>query len=206
MASLPIVLASRNGNDRSVKREEIMDRNDQQAIEALFEKLAAVEGNAPPRDPPAEAYIRDRITQQPSAPYYMAQTIVVQEQALAAAEQRLRELDAQDASERSETGLVGNLFGDRGRLTRSSGSVPRVPRPEDSAPQAGSGFLAGAAQTALGVTGGLLLGNFIADMLRGGEDDSSQSDDRDHEPAGDDEPQVDEAAFEDDGDSGDMEI
>jgi hypothetical protein len=28
-----------------------MDRNDQQAIEALFDKLAAVERNAPPRDP-----------------------------------------------------------------------------------------------------------------------------------------------------------
>lgn len=136
----------------------------------------------------------------------MAQTIVVQERALAAAEQRLRELEAQRTSERSDAGLFGNLFGDSGRLTRSTGSVPRVGRPEGSGLQAGSGFLAGAAQTALGVTGGLLLGNFIADMLRGGKDDSAQADDRDNEPSGHDEPQVDEAAFEDDGDFGDMEI
>jgi uncharacterized protein len=183
-----------------------MDRNDQQAIEALFEKLAAVERNAPPRDPQAEVYIRERITQQPTAPYYMAQTIVVQGQALAAAEQRLRELEAQGASERSGAGLFGNLFGDRGGLTQSTGSVPRVGRPEVSDPQAGSGFLAGAAQTALGVTGGLLLGNFIADMLRGGKGDTAQAADRGHGPTGHDEPQVDEAAFEDDGDFGDMEI
>ena len=82
----------------------------------------------------------------------------------------------------------------------------RAGRPETSSPQAGQGFLAGAAQTALGVTGGLLLGNVIADMLGGGKDDSTQADEGKDEPAGNDEPQVDEAAFEDDGDFGDMDI
>ena len=75
------------------------------------------------------------------------------QKALAAAEKRIEELEAQGAS------------GDSRQLSRSTGSVPRVGRPETSSPQAG-GFLAGAAQTALGVTGGLLLGNVIADMLR----------------------------------------
>jgi hypothetical protein len=171
-----------------------MDRNDQKAIEALFDKLATVERNAPPRDADAEAYIRDRTTRQPAAPYYMAQTIVVQEEALAAAEKRIEELEAQGA------------LGDSRQLSRSTGSVPRVGRPETSSPQAGPGFLAGAAQTALGVTGGLLLGNVIADMLRGGRDDPVQADDGEDDPAGNDEPQVDEAAFEDGGDFGDMDI
>jgi uncharacterized protein len=84
--------------------------------------------------------------------------------------------------------------------------VPRVSRPEASSPQAGQGFLAGAAQTALGVTGGLLLGNVIANMLGGGKDDPVQADDGKDEPTGKDEPQVDEAAFEDTGDFGDMDI
>src|SRR5687767_8386087 len=170
-----------------------MDRNNQKAIEALFDKLATIERTAPPRDAEAEAYIRDRTTRQPAAPYYMAQTIVVQEEALAAAEKRIEELEAQGAS------------GDSRQLSRSTGSVPRVGRPEASSPQAG-GFLAGAAQTALGVTGGLLLGNVIADMLRGGKDDSTQADEGKDEPAGNDEPQVDEAGSEDDGDFGDMDI
>jgi len=45
-----------------------MDRNDQKAIEALFDKLATIERTAPPRDAEAEAYIRDRTTRQPAAP------------------------------------------------------------------------------------------------------------------------------------------
>ncbi|TIT23918.1 MAG: DUF2076 domain-containing protein [Mesorhizobium sp.] len=68
-----------------------MDRNDQQAIGHLFEKLANVERQAPPRDAEAERFIQDQITRQPGAPYYMAQTIVVQEQALNAAQARIEE-------------------------------------------------------------------------------------------------------------------
>jgi uncharacterized protein len=68
-----------------------MDRNDRQAIEALFDKLATVERQSLPRDGQSETLIRDKIARQPGAPYYMAQTIVVQEQALAAAEARLAE-------------------------------------------------------------------------------------------------------------------
>ena len=74
-----------------------MDRNDRQAIEDLFDKLSTVERRSPPRDAESEAFIRDKIARQPGAPYYMAQTIVVQEQALAAAEARLAELEAQAA-------------------------------------------------------------------------------------------------------------
>jgi hypothetical protein len=170
-----------------------MDRNDQKAIEALFDKLATVERNAPPRDAEAEAYIRDRITRLPAAPYYLAQTIVVQEEALAAAKKRIEELEARGASSDSR------------HSSRSAGSVPRVGRPETSGNQAAQGFLAGAAQTALGVTGGLLLGNVISNMLEGGKDDAVKSDEGMDKPAGK-EPEVDEAAFEDDGDLGDMDI
>ena len=79
-----------------------MDRNDRQAIEDLFDKLATVERQSPQRDAESEAFIRDKIARQPGAPYYMAQTIVVQEQALAAAEARLAELEA--ASRRGASG------------------------------------------------------------------------------------------------------
>ncbi|TIT48066.1 MAG: DUF2076 domain-containing protein, partial [Mesorhizobium sp.] len=72
-----------------------MDRNDQQAIGNLFEKLANVERQTPPRDAEAERLINDQIARQPAAPYYMAQTIVVQEQALNAAQSRIEELEQQ---------------------------------------------------------------------------------------------------------------
>lgn len=44
-----------------------MDRNDRQAIEALFDKLATVERQSPPRDAESEAFMRDKIARQPSA-------------------------------------------------------------------------------------------------------------------------------------------
>ena len=81
-----------------------MDRNDRQAIEALFDKLATVERQSPPRDGESEAFIRDKIARQPGAPYYMAQTIVIQEQALAAAEARLAELEAKLSRHRRRMG------------------------------------------------------------------------------------------------------
>lgn len=56
-----------------------MDRNDQQAIEGLFQRLAEAEQAAPERDSGAADFITRRIAAQPGAPYYMAQTIVVQQ-------------------------------------------------------------------------------------------------------------------------------
>jgi uncharacterized protein len=183
-----------------------MDRNDQQAIESLFDKLAAVERQSPPRDAESEAFIRERVARQPGASYYMAQTIVVQEQALEAAQARIEELEEQAASApRSSGGLFGDMFG--GSRQRS-GSVPRVGRRGTAAPQPpipvmqsqlGGGFLAGAAQTAMGVAGGVLLANAISGMLGGGEAQAAEA------GAGADEPQVDDAGFEDSGDFGDME-
>ncbi|RWP52358.1 DUF2076 domain-containing protein, partial [Mesorhizobium sp.] len=109
-----------------------MNRNDQQAIGNLFEKLANVERQTPPRDAEAERFINDQIARQPGAPYYMAQTIVVQEQALNAAQSRIEELE-QQAQQSAGGGLLGGLFGGSG--ARRSGSVPRVGRTAAAAPE-----------------------------------------------------------------------
>lgn len=185
-----------------------MDRNDQQAIEGLFGKLAEVERQAAPRDAESEAFIRNRIARQPDAPYYMAQTIVVQEQALEAAQARIEELEAQ-ASEapRPAGGRFGSLFGDS-RQPRRSGTVPRIGRtgvePGASIPAAasaqrgGGGFLAGAAQTAMGVAGGMLLANALGSMFGGNEAQAAEA------PA--EEPQIDDAGMDGGGDFGDFEF
>lgn len=148
-----------------------MDQTDRQAIEELFGKLAAVERQAPLRDAGAEAFIRDAMARQPAAAYYMAQTIIMQEQALAAAEQRLSALDKAPAPAESQPrgGFLSRLTGGGG----SASSVPHVPRQRAASPfqnrqgfgGGGGGFLAGAAQTAMGVAGGVLLGNAIAGMF-----------------------------------------
>lgn len=158
-----------------------MDRNDQQAIEALFGKLADVERQSPPRDSEAEGYIGAQLQHQPGAAYYMAQTIIVQEQALGAAQARIEELERAAESRPSAGGsLFSGIFGDSRREARPSGSVPRISRAQPEALQAppmqamagqrqGGGFLAGAAQTAMGVAGGLMLGNMLTGMLSGNE-------------------------------------
>ena len=122
-----------------------MDSRDREAIEGLFERIARVEQRSGPRDRGAEALIQAKIGQQPAAPYYMAQTILMQEKALNDAQARIEELDG------------GHGAGRRGG--RNAG-------PWDNAPGYGrGGFLAGAAQTAMGDAGGVLLGNMLADWL-----------------------------------------
>lgn len=131
-----------------------MDPQDRRAIEQLFDRLAEVEQTAAPRDPEAEALIRDLVQRRPQAAYYMAQTVIMQQKALEEAERRL---GASDADEGPRTS------GRRGF------TVPAMPRaaaaPEPRMAQGGGGFLAGAAQTAVGVAGGVMLGSMLGNML-----------------------------------------
>ncbi len=139
----------------------MLSPEDRQAIESLFERLAAVERRSGPREAEAEALIRDLMAHQPGAAYYLAQTVLVQETALTDARERIRELERAADVARDRPG----------------------PWDRDAAPpvRRGGGFLAGAAQTALGVTGGLLLGSAIASLFGGsaeaGEAEPAQEDD-----------------------------
>lgn len=155
-----------------------MENQDRQAIEGLFSRLAAVERQAGPKDDEAEALIRDQTRQNPSAPYFMAQTIVMQDYALKTAEARIAELERQPAP-RQGGGLLSGLFGGGSQTGNSpwggSAAAQRQRRddPEERGPQPfqqpgrGGGFLAGAAQTAMGVAGGVLLGSAIGSMFGG---------------------------------------
>ncbi|MER9233623.1 DUF2076 family protein [Mesorhizobium sp. M0622] len=147
------------------------------------------------------------MARQSGAPYYMAQTIVVQEQALNAAQARIEELEEQ-ARQPAGGGPLSGFFGRSGG--RRSGSVPRVGRtasaaaggPQDNPQRAGGGFLAGAAQTAMGVAGGVLLGNAIAGMFGGNEAQAAEQ----PAPQPDEAGQPDDAGSDNGGDFGDMEF
>ena len=157
----------------------MLDREDRSAIEGLFERIANVARSSGPRDEEAEDLIRQRIREAPESTYYMAQTLLMQEHALRAAEQRIAELE--EGAGTSGVGASGRgvFEGDRQAGMRNPPScAPRGPwGPRENHDRAdedryggrrGGGFLAGAAQTALGVTGGVLLGSAIAGMLTGG--------------------------------------
>jgi hypothetical protein len=152
----------------------MLNNDDRDAIEGLFRRLKDVERKAPPRDAEAEDLINREIVRQPGAPYYMAQTILVQEHALSIAEQRIKELEA-EVERNSRGDAFGGLFGggrnDDRRPQRYEADEPQRGGPwdrQDRYDRGGGGFLANAAQTALGVTGGILLGNAIASMFGAG--------------------------------------
>lgn len=165
-----------------------MDAQDRKAIDDLFARLGQVEQNAGPRDAEADAVIRQQVSSHPAAPYYMAQTIVVQEHALNAAQQRIQELERTLASRPAGGGFLSSLFGGGNRgpqpapqpraaagygQQQQPGGAPGYQQQPGGAPwgaqaqqpRRGGGFLAGAAQTAMGVAGGVVLGNMIAGML-----------------------------------------
>ncbi|WP_291410466.1 DUF2076 domain-containing protein [Devosia sp.] len=174
---------------------------DERAIDDLFERLHNVERNSAPRDNDAERLIRQRLSENPASAYYMAQTIIVQEAALREAQQRIEALEARQG----QGGFLGGIFG------TDRPSQPAQPAPERRGPwgrgnedyerrqPSGGGFLAGAAQTALGVTGGLLLGSAIAGMFAGGAQAS--------EPDMSAQPEADDPGMDDGGgDWGDFDI
>ena len=54
-----------------------MQSEEQRLIEGLFSRLQQAESNTAPRDAEAERLIQSCVSKQPSAPYYMAQAILV---------------------------------------------------------------------------------------------------------------------------------
>ncbi|SDE68955.1 DUF2076 domain-containing protein [Rhodospira trueperi] len=142
-----------------------MDSSERAMINDLFDRLREAAAQASSRDPAAERLISERMAAQPDAAYVMAQTILVQEQALKEARARIDDLErgpAPAADGGFLSGFLGGMAPNRSRANRAAAASPfrDVPR---------GGFLAGAAQTALGVTGGVLLGGAIASMFSDGE-------------------------------------
>lgn len=142
-----------------------MDQTERQIIDDLFAKLHQAEAQSGPRDPEAEALIRDRIARQPAAPYLMAQAIVMMEQALAASQSRNEELERQlrerpaapAAAPSGGGGLFGGLFGGSGKPAPqpsypSAAPSPAMPagspwgRPPAATPAYGDPRVAGYAQ------------------------------------------------------------
>ena len=149
-----------------------MDQNERRIIDDLFARLGEAERRAGPRDAEAEGLIGRHLRGQPAAPYYMAQAIVVQQEALSNAQARIEQLERELSERPAGGGFLGGLFGGERAAPRPPTRAHGGPRqstagqgPWSRSHGQGGGFLAGAAQTAMGVAGGVLVANALAGML-----------------------------------------
>jgi hypothetical protein len=174
-----------------------MDQQEKGMIESLFERLHRAESQSGARDVQAETFIGDLVHQQPAAPYYMAQTILVQEYALRNLNARIQDLEQALAQRPAGGGFLAGLFGRETPPTvQTQPQAPLHGASAFAAPfSAGQGsFLGSALQTAAAVAGGVLLGNALAGLF--GDENAAES------------PSATEESSEDEGfgDSGEEEI
>jgi uncharacterized protein len=108
-----------------------MTPQERQLVDDLFDRLSKMEGA--PRDAQATAAIAEGLRRAPSAVYALVQTVLVQDEALRRANDRIQELEASDASRQEQSGgfldtMRDTIFGQ----SQPRGSVPNVPPPQTS--------------------------------------------------------------------------
>ncbi|MBF3238686.1 DUF2076 domain-containing protein [Aeromonas veronii] len=139
-----------------------MQSQEQGLIDGLFDRLKQAQARDSKRDPQADQLIRQHLVQQPDAPYYMAQALLIQQAALTRLNERVKELEASQSAPNGGSFLSG-LFGSE------SSPPPRFTPPPASAPvqlvPRASSFLGGALQTAAGVAGGVMLADMIGGLF-----------------------------------------
>ena len=149
-----------------------MQSEERELITGLFGRLQPFESQ--PRDGEAEALIKDLAVRQPAAPYLLVQTVLVQEQALKAAQERIAELEARAGAAPAASGFLGSApkIGPWGAPAAPAAPRPSVPPTRSPlqaavAPQQGGGgsFLRTAMATAAGVAGGALLFEGIRNLM-----------------------------------------
>jgi hypothetical protein len=106
-----------------------MTPQERQMIDDLFDRLAKLE--SAPRDPNAAASIAQGLRAAPNAVYALVQTVLVQDEALKRANQRIEELEATGSPEQNQSGgfldsMRETIFGQN----QPHGSVPNVRPPE----------------------------------------------------------------------------
>ena len=111
-----------------------MSPEERQMISGLFDRVRDAE--RAPRDGDAEAYIASRAKESPNAAYTLAQVVLVQEQALGAAQRRIEELEAElrEAQQHSAPqpqqggGFLSSIFGGGAQARPSGPSWSREPQ------------------------------------------------------------------------------
>ncbi len=111
-----------------------MTPQEKDLLTTLLGRLKSAAGQ--PKDPDADALIRQTVAEQQDAPYYLAQTVLIQDLALHNAQNRIAQIEqqlteAQQQAARQPTSFLGSLFG------LHSAPPPAPPPSGGSVPPAG---------------------------------------------------------------------
>ncbi|MBK4775939.1 DUF2076 domain-containing protein (plasmid) [Candidatus Pantoea edessiphila] len=161
-----------------------MQFEEKNLIEKLFQRLKKAEDNLSTRDIEAEKQIQESIKLQPAAPYYMVQSLLIQEAALNKLNQEIIKLkndicQLQSINHNKGKTFLGKLFSRNGSSNENTTGLQSPVaennnqvvsnKPNYNSPisprSGGTSFMSGALQTAAGVAGGVVIGNMLSNMF-----------------------------------------
>jgi len=113
-----------------------MEPQERELITTLLTRLQSAASAGQPKEPEADQLIRQAMAQIPDAPYYLVQTVLIQDLSLHNAQNRIAELEKQVASlpppppqQQQPTSFLGGLFGrSQSQPAVASGAGPSVPQ------------------------------------------------------------------------------
>ncbi|MBB3381648.1 MULTISPECIES: DUF2076 domain-containing protein [unclassified Rhizobium] len=115
-----------------------MSPEERQLLASLFDRVRGAASTQ--RDADAEAFINQSVRDQPYAPYFLAQAVIMQEQGMKAAADRIQQLEArvheleQQGADNHPQGQSGGFLGGIGSLF-GGGQQQRAAAPQGSNPQ-----------------------------------------------------------------------
>jgi hypothetical protein len=124
-----------------------MNSEEQTLIDGLFSRLQQAEQDSAPRDALAEARIKEHLTRQPAAGYFMTQAILVQEAAIKSLDEQNKQLAQQNQQlqaelQQAKAQAPAPSSGGGGFLSSIFGGGPRdsQPTPAPNAPASSGGW------------------------------------------------------------------
>ncbi|QCI17013.1 DUF2076 domain-containing protein [Buchnera aphidicola (Aphis helianthi)] len=163
-----------------------MKDEEKKLIENLFHRLKNTELNSSERDDEANSLIQDLVKKQPYSPYYMTQTILIQETAIKKLSLKVEELNNTISNLNSNKVIKkpsflssffrkepissetsNNIWGKNQNISGSYNPLPASSSAISNSNSSGSnsGFIKNALQTATGVAGGMILGNMLMNVF-----------------------------------------
>ncbi|MBB3452149.1 hypothetical protein FHT86_000405 [Rhizobium sp. BK313] len=116
-----------------------MSPEERQLLASLFDRVRTT--GSTQRDADAEAFINQSVREQPYAPYFLAQAVLIQEQGMKAAADRIQQLEArvheleQQGADNHPQAQSGGFLGGLGSLFGGQQQPQRGPAPQAGYPQ-----------------------------------------------------------------------